>query len=325
VVLPTVEEDGRLKPIELAIDELKGHLAVAQGDYKAGLPLLNRAGGVDPVYLAKIELLAGDREPALKRAREAVDKHKQEVQPLAGLIELLWQANEQKEAASRFDQLREISADVDLDVPVFSRLAPIAASLNLPRDWRVAKSPASDVGDRPALDSLGPFLWQPYIAPEWNVSDGHGGRISLAQYRGRPVVVTFYLGYQCLHCAEQLQALAPLTKEFEEAGISLVALSTDDDSGLAKSVENYKSGVFPFPLGSDAGLEAFKACRAYDDFEDRPLHAILFIDSAGLVRWQDIGFEPFRDAKFVLQEARRQLSFSASKTPAGQAVGANVK
>jgi len=330
VALPNLEDDGRLKPIELAIDELKGHLAVAQGDYKAGLPLLNRAGGIDPVYLAKIELLAGDREPALKRAREAVDSHKQEVQPLAELIELLWQANEQKEAATRFDQLREISADLDLDAPVFSRLAPIAASLNLPRDWRVTRPPASDVGDRPALDSLGPFLWQPYVAPEWNVSDGHGGRISLSQYRGRPVVVTFYLGYQCLHCAEQLQALAPLTREFEEAGISLLALSTDDDSGLAKSVENYKSGAFPFPLASDAGLEAFKASRAYDDFEDRPLHAMLFIDGAGFVRWQDIGFEPFRDAKFVLKEARRQLSFSTAKAPgesvgAGQAVGANVK
>jgi len=324
VALPTVEEDGRLKPIELAIDELKGHLAVAQGDYKAGLPLLNQAGGVDPIYLAKIELLAGDRDAALKRARASVDSHKNEVQPLAELIELLWQANEQKEAAERFNQLREISGELDLDVPVFSRLAPIAASLNLPRDWRVAKPSATDVGDRPALDSLGPFLWQPYVAPEWNVSDGHGGRISLAQYRGRPVVVTFYLGYQCLHCAEQLQALAPLTHEFEEAGISLLALSTDDDGGLAKSVENYKSGAFPFPLASDAGLEAFKACRAYDDFEGRPLHAMLFIDGAGLVRWQDIGFEPFRDAKFVLKEARRQLSFSTAKAPAGQAVGANT-
>lgn len=322
VMLPDAEGDGKLKPIELAIDELKGHLAVAQGDYKAGLPLLNRAGGIDPVYLAKIEFLAGDREPALKRAREAADQHKHEVQPLAELIDLLWQANEPKEATERFAQLREISAHLDLDMPVFARLAPVAASLSLPGDWRVVKPPSADVGDRPSLESLGPFLWQPSAAPEWNVSDGKGGQISLTQYRGRPVVLTFYLGYQCLHCAEQLQALAPLTKEFEEAGISLLALSTDDESGLAKSVENYKAGAFPFPLASDAGLEAFKAYRAYDDFEGRPLHAMVFIDGAGLIRWQDIGFEPFRDARFVLKEARRLLSF-APKTSAGQPVEAS--
>ena len=320
----TVEDDGRLKPIELAIDELKGHLAVAQGDYKAGLPLLNRAGGVDPLYLARVEFLAGDRDLALKHAREAADQRQHEVQPLAELIDLLWQANEQKEAADRFQQLREISAHLDLDLPVFVRLAPVVASLNLPGDWRVVKSPPTDVGDRPSLDSLGPYLWQPYPAPEWNVSDGKGGRISLTQYRGRPLVVTFYLGYQCLHCAEQLQALAPLTKDFEDAGISLLALSSDDESGLAKSVENYQTGMFPFPLASDAGLEAFKAYRAYDDFEGRPLHATFFIDGAGLVRWQDIGFEPFRDAQFVLKEARRLLSFLETTTPAGQAVGSST-
>jgi peroxiredoxin len=244
------------------------------------------------VYLAKIEFLSGDREPALKRAREAADQRKNEVQPLADLIDLLWQANEQKEAAERFAQLREISSHLDLEMPVFSRLAPVAASLALPRDWRIEMTPAADVGDRPSLDSLGPFLWQPSAAPEWSVSDGKGGRISLADYRGRPVVLTFYLGYQCLHCAEQLQALAPLAKEFEEAGISLLALSTDDESGLAKSVENYKAGVFPFPLASDSGLAAFKAYRAYDDFEGRPLHATIFIDGTGLIRWQDISFEP---------------------------------
>src|SRR5262249_47532673 len=163
----------------------------------------------------------------------------------------LWRAGEQKEAGDRFQQLREISGSIDIDLPVFARLSTIAGSLNLPRDWRIAKPPEADVGNRPPLESLGPFLWQPYPAPEWDLSDGKGGPIGLAQYRGKPVVVIFYLGHQCLHCAEQLQAFAPLTDEFREAGISLVAISTDDDAGLAKSIENYKSGVFPFPLASD--------------------------------------------------------------------------
>ena len=324
VLLPTLEDDGRLKPIELAIDELKGQLAVAQGDYKAGLPLLNRAGGVDPLFLAKIEFQAGDREQALKHAREAVEQRKNEVQPLADLVDLLRQANEPKDAAEQFQKLRDISTHLDLDLPVFARLAPLAASLSLPSDWRVVAAPPADVGDRPSLDSLGPYLWQPYRAPEWNVSDGKGGRISLSQYRGKAMVLTFYLGYQCLHCAGQLQALAPLAKDFENAGISLLALSTDDEGGLAKSVENYKSGVFPFPLASDAGLEAFKAYRAFDDFEGRPLHATIFIDAAGLVRWQDISFEPFRDASFLLKEARRLLFFSDTRTTSGQPVEASA-
>lgn len=320
VSLPTPEEDGRLKPIELAIYELKGHLAVAQGDYKVGLPLLTKASGVGPVYLAKVEFLAGDREQALKKARDEIGSHKNQVQPLAGLIELLWLAGEQKEAAERFGQLREISGSIDLDMPIFARLAPVAANLNLPKDWRVMKPMPADAGVRPPLESLGPFLWEPQPAPEWALSGSNGEQVSLMQYRGKPLVVIFYLGFQCLHCAEQLQAFAPLSKEFEESGISLIAISTDDPAGLAKSIENYKSGPFPFPLLSDAGLSAFKAYRAHDDFENRPLHATFFIDGTGLVRWQDISFEPFRDARFVLNEGRRLLSLSAVKSAPGGAV-----
>ncbi|MBI3865708.1 MAG: alkyl hydroperoxide reductase, partial [Planctomycetia bacterium] len=85
VPLPTPEEDGRLKPFELAIEELKGHAAVAQGDYKAGLPRLKKAGGISALYLAKVEFLAGDRDVALKNARDAVNQHKHQVQPLADL------------------------------------------------------------------------------------------------------------------------------------------------------------------------------------------------------------------------------------------------
>jgi peroxiredoxin len=245
------------------------------------------------------------------------------VQPLAEFIELLWSAGEQKEAAERFQQLREMSGSADLELPVLARLAPIAASLNLPADWRSKPSPASDVGERPPLDRLGPYLWQPYPAPEWEVSDGKGGRFGLSQYHGKPVVLIFYLGYQCLHCAEQLQAFAPLAKEFEDTGIALVAISTDDDAGLAKSIENYKAGAFPFPLAADSALTSFKAYRAFDDFEGRPLHATFFIDPAGLVRWQDISFEPFRDAHFVLGEARRALDLIAVKHP-GAAVAVDV-
>ena len=35
--------------------------------------------------------------------------------------------------------------------------------------------------------------------------------------------------------------------------------------------------------------------------------ARFFIDGAGLVRWQDISYEPFQDTKFLLGEAKRLL------------------
>lgn len=301
-----------VKPLELAIDELKGHLAIAAGDYKSGLGLLKKAGGVDALYLARLELLAGNREEALKSGRNAVNSKTNQTQPLASLISLLWEAGEKTEAGERFRKLREMSSSIDLDVPVFARLAPIAAELDLPSDWRLPRTPATDVGNRPPLDSLGPTLWRPSPAVDWSLPDHDGNPISMSQYRGKPVVVIFYLGHACLHCAEQLQKFAPLAGDFTAAGISLVGVSTDKAADLKLAWKNFNEGSFPFPLVSDADLNVFKACRVHDDFENQALHATFFIDGDGLVRWQDIGFEPFMDPRFVLNEAKRLMSVSAA-------------
>ena len=88
----------------------------------------------------------------------------------------------------------------------------------------------------------------------------------------------------------------------------MVAVSTDSVADLSKSLNTSKTeGGFPFPLVSDAKLEAFKAFRAHDDFEKVPLHGAFLIDGNGLVRWQDVSFEPFKDVDFVLAEADRLL------------------
>jgi hypothetical protein len=55
----------------------------------------------------------------------------------------------------------------------------------------------------------------------------------------------------------------------------------------------------------DSGLRTFKAYRAYDDFEDQPLHGTFLIDSQGGVRFQNISYTPFMDVAFVKQEAER--------------------
>ena len=64
---------------------------------------------------------------------------------------------------------------------------------------------------------------------------------------------------------------------------------------------------FPFLMVADPELKTFQAYRAYDSFEQIALHATFLIDGAGLCRWQDVGFELFRDVDFVLTESKRLL------------------
>ncbi len=135
---------------------------------------------------------------------------------------------------------------------------------------------------------------------------------SLANFRGKPVVVIFYLGFGCLHCVEQLQAFAPMVEDFQEAGISLVAISTEDVESMSGAIEDFSDqGTFPIPLVSDAQQSVFKAYRCFDDFEAMPLHGTFLIDADGFVRWHDISYEPFQDPQFLLKEASRLLSTPA--------------
>jgi peroxiredoxin len=130
----------------------------------------------------------------------------------------------------------------------------------------------------------------------------------LSECKGRPVLLVFYLGGGCAHCIEQLTLLADKSKDFEERGIRIVAVSSDR-AGLRSTATAKGRDTFPFPLVSDQSLKTFKAYRAYDDFEKMPLHATFLIDGGGKVRWQDISYEPFTDVTFLLAESRRLLAF----------------
>lgn len=302
---PTSE---KIRLLERAVDELQGYVLLSEGKPADAHERLKKATNVDELYLAEVLFLAGKKDEALKAVRDHANARENEVRPLAHLVRMLWQLDKKDEARQSFEKLREISGQIDLEAPPFARLEPIAVELGFGKDWRVVKPPKEDTGDRPALDSLGPFTWRPSPAADWSLPDADGKLHTLAEYRGRPVVVIFYLGYGCLHCIEQLQAFAPKTKEYADAGISLVAISTDSLDDLKKSHARYKTeGTFPFPLLSDDSFAAFKLYQAFDDFEKVPLHATYLIDGEGRVRWHDIGPEPFKSVDFLLKEAKRQL------------------
>ena len=63
-------------------------------------------------------------------------------------------------------------------------------------------------------------------------------------------------------------------------------------------------------------MEVFKKYRAYDDFENQPLHGTYLIDSRGRVLWQDISYEPFTDPEFLLEESRRLLATQVGRVGA---------
>lgn len=302
--------NDELERAKKAVLELETLQAIAQDRWADALQKAQSGADLNAAQWSRLFVKNGQPEQAVEKLREEVKNHPQATLPLAHLAHLYWQLGRLTDARETFEQLRRLSAQVDLQAPPYARLAPLAHQQGLPRDWRPAVQVAADVGVRPSLDSLGPFRWRPQPAVEWSLPGASGQSVSLTDYRGRAVLVLFYLGHGCLHCAEQLQAFGPQAEAFRSAGIELVAISSDDLDGLAKSIETYQGGLIPFPLLSDHSLSVFRQYRAFDDFENQPLHGTFLIDGQGMLRWHDIGFEPFMDHAFVLEEAKRLLQMA---------------
>ena len=315
---------NELKACDLVYGSTEG---LSDDKKKAVSELLPKLKNVDRARLAEMYLRLGEVETAVKKMAEEVSASKNQVVPRAQQVDILFGVGKTEQALDSFDELRKLAAYIDLDLPVMKRvevqLKRVKASGEARlatvdiADWRPQAVVAKDIGERPSHDSLGPFRWSPQSAQEWSLTDGDGKKVSLADYRGKPLLVIFYLGRGCVHCMEQLQAFSPVHAKYAAAGIPIVAIGTDSEAGLRETYAQTNDGVkdpFPFPLLSDESLDTFRAYRTYDDFEKMALHGTFLLDGLGRIRWQDISYTPFMNADWLLEECQRLLALDDGKS-----------
>lgn len=284
----------RLARIRETVAELAVAEKLAAGDTAAARSRLADLRGVPDVRLASWRAAVGDWGQALELARTAAEAAPSQWMPAHRLADLLDRA---------ITKARAEGWDVWDGWDAAAREAELVAA----RDKEAAAPQPANLAGRPPLDSLGPAHWSPFAAPAWTLTGLDGRPLASAELAGRPHLLVFYLGRECTHCMEQLNALAPHADAFAAAGLPIHAVSLDTVDGLNATLAK-DGGRFPFPLFSDASMETFRAFRAYDDFEDQPLHGVFVIDGRGRVRWQHISFDPFMKAEFLLEEARRLLA-----------------
>jgi peroxiredoxin len=315
---------SRLERVDKYQEELNIWRLLAEGKTNDLPKLIEDTSDLPRTQRARLWHALGATTNIVKCSEDVIKNSTNQAPDLALACYLLWQASETNAAISAFKQLRKISSQFDLDTPIFSRLSPVANHLDLPNDWRVAAPKRKDIGKRPELETLGPFRWRPYNAPGWTLKDTNGRQYSMSEFKGKPVLMVFYLGSGCRHCLEQLDLLISARKEFQEQGINIMAVSTEDISGLARTADKLKKdGTLPFPIVSNESLDVFKEYRAYDDFEKMPLHGTFLVDGEGKVRWQDISYDPFTDLKFLANESRRLLAIGKEPLLVGNSSSEN--
>ena len=112
-------------------------------------------------------------------------------------------------------------------------------------------------------------------APEFTLQDQDGREVSLADYRGKKVVLYFYPKDSTPGCTRQACAFAGSLSEIKAQGAVVLGVSKDSVASHRKFADKYG---LPFTLLSDPQLEA---SQAYGVWQEKKLYGKV---SMGVVR-----------------------------------------
>jgi len=289
-------EGKRLEAIRLLLDLAdKERIAREEGRYANDppsdpWPAIRLVGDV---YLA-----GGDYGSAIDAYQRALDIVKNDAWAMAGLAKA-HSARGDKEKATRYaERVLAVWSGADPNLKLMSEIR----SLNLTTSARAETLKPERTYVPTSLDNIGPSNWQPFAAPELEGLDVNGKRATLSSFRGKNVLLVFYLSDQCVHCVDQLAAINKRNSEFGDLNTVVLAVSAATPKA---NKESLKLGAFSAKLISDVGHVNARKFASYDDFEDMELHSTILIDDKGRVRWKRTGGEPFADVDYLLKEIKR--------------------
>ncbi|MGE5698218.1 MAG: thioredoxin-dependent thiol peroxidase [Candidatus Sericytochromatia bacterium] len=99
-------------------------------------------------------------------------------------------------------------------------------------------------------------------APAFSLDDADGNTVSLADYRGRKLIVYFYPAASTPGCTKQACDFRDNLRELNKAGLDVVGISPDKPAKLAKF---RNAEQLTFPLLSDPDRKVLTAWGAYGE------------------------------------------------------------
>ena len=99
-------------------------------------------------------------------------------------------------------------------------------------------------------------------APDFTLQDAAGRRVSLADFKGKDVIVYFYPKDDTPGCTKEACGFRDLWKDLRKAGVVVLGVSADDAESHTKFVDKYR---LPFTLLSDPDRKVMTAWGAYGE------------------------------------------------------------
>ncbi len=132
------------------------------------------------------------------------------------------------------------------------------------------------------LCALGPtYAGETRVAPDFELPSLDGGRLRLADYRGKVVILNFWTK-TCQPCLQEMPALERLATLLRFAYPNVVLLSVTTDESVEDARETLRrvlGGAPSFPVGVDPG-----GAVVGDQYGTRLFPETWFIDPEGILR-----------------------------------------
>jgi peroxiredoxin len=134
-------------------------------------------------------------------------------------------------------------------------------------------------------------------APEFRLPCTPDQTLSLAEFRGQPVILAFYPEDWSPVCSDQLALYQELLPEFQKFNAELLGISVD---GIWSHLAFAKDRNLHFPLLADFEPkgEVARTYQVYRATEGTSERALYVIDGDGVVRWSyvsPVGINPGAD------------------------------
>ena len=134
-------------------------------------------------------------------------------------------------------------------------------------------------------------------APEFRLPSTPDQTVSLAEFRGQPVILAFYPEDWSPVCSDQMALYQELLPEFRKFNAELLGISVD---GIWSHLAFARDRNLHFPLlaGFEPKGDVARSYQAYRSAEGTTERALFVIDADGIVRWSyisPVGVNPGAD------------------------------
>lgn len=121
------------------------------------------------------------------------------------------------------------------------------------------------------------------VAPSFTLKDLTGKEVSLADYRGKVVIIDFWATW-CPPCRKELPHIQKIYDKYRDKGVTVLAITSE--SNIEKVKDFIEEGGYSFPILIDRRGEANSA------YGIRAIPMLFVLDKEGIIQHIHRGYSP---------------------------------